>query len=72
MRRGKPEGVLAPGTRLVREWHGERHEVLVLDGGGFEYRGRPYRSLSRIAQEITGVKWNGKLYFGLKSRGRVR
>ena len=37
---------------------------------GFEYQGRPYRSLSAIAHAITGVKWNGWVFFGLKSAGR--
>lgn len=55
------------GTRFTREWHGERHEVTVVDGG-FEYEGRPYRSLSAVAREITGAHWNGPLFFGLRSR----
>ena len=54
------------GTRLVREWDGERHEVTVVRGG-FEYRGRRYRSLSAIAREITGTRWNGPRFFGLRS-----
>lgn len=53
------------GTRLVREWDGERHEVTVVRGG-FEYRGRRYRSLSAIAREVTGTRWNGPLFFGLR------
>lgn len=54
-----------PGTRLVREWRGERHEVTVL-AEGFEYRGRPYRSLSALARQITGTAWNGVIFFGLR------
>jgi hypothetical protein len=53
------------GTRLIREWHDEIHEVTVLDEG-FEYRGQRHRSLSKIAFEITGTKWSGPVFFGLK------
>ena len=55
------------GTRLIREWNGERHEVTVVQGG-FEYRGRRYRSLSAIASAITGTHWNGPAFFGLRSK----
>lgn len=53
------------GTKLLREYQGKKHEVIVLDKG-FEYQNKQYRSLSRIAFEITGTKWNGKLFFGVK------
>ena len=56
------------GTRLVRTWQGRRYEVTVL-AAGFEYEGRRYRSLSAIAREITGTRWNGPLFFGLRTRG---
>lgn len=58
------------GTRLVREWEGVEHCVTVrIDD--FEYLGRPYKSLSSVAREITRTKWNGWVFFGLKnSRGR--
>lgn len=55
---------LKPGTRLVREWHGRTHHVLVLDQG-FQFEDRAYRSLSQIAQAITGAKWSGPRFFGL-------
>lgn len=55
------------GTRLVREWQGVEHCVTVLDDG-FEYQGRPYRSLSAIARAITGTRWNGLIFFGLKNQ----
>lgn len=55
---------LKPGTRLVREWHGRTHHVLVLDQG-FQFEARAYRSLSQIAQAITGAKWSGPRFFGL-------
>jgi len=60
-----------PGTRLVREWQGERHEVTVLPEG-FEYRGRPYRSLSALARQITGTAWNGLVFFGLRRPAQTK
>ena len=56
---------LKPGTALIREWHGIRHEVAVTDSG-FQYQGQVYRSLSAVAGHITGCKWNGYAFFGLK------
>jgi hypothetical protein len=53
------------GTRLVREWDGVQHRVTVLEDG-FEYQGRPYKSLSAIARAIAGTRWNGRLFFDLK------
>jgi len=53
------------GTKLIREYKGEKHEVIALEKG-FEYRGRKYKSLSALANEITGTRWNGKLFFGVK------
>jgi hypothetical protein len=53
-----------PGSLLMKEHKGETHVVKVLDNG-FDYDGRLYRSLSAIAQEITGTKWNGFLFFGI-------
>ena len=57
---------LKPGTRLMREWQGRSHEVLVLDDG-FSWQGIHYRSLSAIARKITGTAWSGPLFFGLRS-----
>jgi hypothetical protein len=54
------------GTRLVREWKGIEHTVTVLVEG-YEWEGRPYRSLSAIARAITGTRWNGLVFFGLRS-----
>src|SRR4029450_13378147 len=56
---------LSPGTLLTREWSGQHHRVMVLDGG-FVWEGRTYRSLSEIAKLITGTKWNGPRVFGLR------
>ena len=65
-----PGLVLKPGSSLVREWRSERHEVRVLEDG-FSYRGEKIRSLSEAALKITGTKWNGLVFFGLKERGQV-
>jgi hypothetical protein len=54
------------GTRLVREWQGVEHTVTVLVDG-YEYQGRPYKSLSAIARAITGTRWSGPLFFGLRN-----
>ena len=60
------------GTRLMREWQGVEHCATVL-ADGYEYDGRPYKSLSAIARSITGTRWNGLVFFGLKSqRGRAQ
>ena len=59
------------GTRLIREWQGVEHCATVRDDG-YEYQGRPYRSLSAVARAITGTQWNGWLFFGLKNRGARR
>ena len=53
-----------PGSQLVREWQGETYEVTILEKG-YLWQDRPYRSLSRIAQEITGTRWSGPRFFGL-------
>ena len=55
---------LTPGTRLVRDWHGEGHTVTVLEKG-FEYKTKTYRSLTAVAKAITGSQWNGPRFFGL-------
>jgi hypothetical protein len=55
------------GTRLIREWQGVEHCATVR-GDGFDYQGRAYKSLSAIAREITGVRWNGWVFFGLKNQ----
>jgi hypothetical protein len=56
------------GTRLIREWQGVEH-VVTVTSDGFEWQGRPYKSLSAIARAITGTRWNGLIFFGLKRRG---
>ena len=56
------------GTRLIREWAGVEHCVTVLPDG-FEWAGRPYKSLSAVARAITATRWNGPLFFGLRRAG---
>jgi hypothetical protein len=58
---------LSPGTVLTREWGGQHHRVMVL-AGGFAWQGQTYRSLSEIAKAITGTKWNGPKFFGLREK----
>ena len=57
------------GTRLIREWQGTEHLVTVT-ADGFDWQGRPYKSLSAIARAITGTRWNGWVFFGLKNHRR--
>ncbi len=54
------------GAVLIREWHGTKHQVTVLKDG-FMFSGKRFRSLSKIAREITGSRWSGPLFFGLKA-----
>lgn len=63
----RPRPSFKPGTRLVREWHGVTHTVVIL-ADGVEWRGQRYRSLSVVAREITGAHWSGPRFFGLKAR----
>src|SRR6202045_4771227 len=60
---------LRPGTRLVREWRGVTHMVLI-HADGIEWRGQRYRSLSLVARKITGARWSGPRFFGLRQRPR--
>jgi hypothetical protein len=58
---------LKPGTILRREWKGRSHQVMVVDEG-FAWNGKTYDSLSKIACAITGTKWNGPRFFGLRDQ----
>jgi DUF2924 family protein len=62
-----PAAVLKAGARLVRQWRGHAHTVLVLEDG-FEYEGQRYRSLTMIAARITGAHWSGPRFFGVTKR----
>ena len=57
---------IKPGTRLLREWRGVTHAVFVTSSG-YEYGGASYRSLSEIARKITGTRWSGPAFFGLRN-----
>lgn len=60
------ERTLGSGARLIRIWKGARYEAVIREDGRYEYQGRIFNSLSAIAREITGTRWNGKLFFGIK------
>ena len=60
----------APGTRLVRHWHGRRHEVTVCHDGTFEYAGKRFRTLSAVAKTISGQHCSGPRFFGLPGAGK--
>ena len=64
-----PGVVLKAGSTLVREWRGQTHTVLVRENG-FEYEGERYRSLTVIAERITGTHWSGPRFFGVTKRAR--
>jgi hypothetical protein len=58
------------GTRLLREWQGVE-QIVTVTADGFDWQGRPYKSLSAIARAITGTRWNGWVFFGLKNHRRT-
>ncbi len=68
LRRIRADSRPLPGTRLIREYDGVQH-VVTVRADDFEYEGRPYRSLSAIARHITGTRWNGWAFFGLRQPG---
>ena len=57
---------MTQGTRLVKEWKGKIYTVTITVDGRYEYDGEIYRSLSAVADKITGTHWNGKKFFGVK------
>ena len=71
VRRKRADDRPISGTRLVREWKGVEHTVTVLDDG-YDYQGRPYKSLSAIARAIAGTRWNGWVFFGVRRSGAGR
>jgi hypothetical protein len=74
-RRASPRSVrrsIKPGTRLLREWQGETHEVIAESSGRFLYRGQTYRSLSAIARAITGTRWSGPTFFGVATNRQAK
>jgi len=68
LRRIRADSRPLAGTRLLREWQGVQHVVTVRQDD-FDFEGRPYQSLSAIARHITGTRWNGWTFFGLRTRG---
>jgi hypothetical protein len=62
-----PSVNIKPGTRLLREWHGVTYEVIIMEDG-VQCNGKRYRSLSEAARAITGARWSGPLFFGLKKQ----
>jgi hypothetical protein len=67
IQRGRDKRDLRPGTLLVREWKGEQQRVMVLPEG-FAWKDKTYPSLSKVAFAITGSRWNGPRFFGLRDR----
>ena len=65
---GRDRRLPCPGTLLTRQFENRRIVVKVLEDGGFEYQSQRYRSLSAVAREVTGTRWNGHLFFGLTER----
>jgi hypothetical protein len=68
VRRTRADDKPISGTRLIREYQGVEHTVTVRNDG-YEWQGRPYRSLSAIARGITGTRWNGWTFFGIRRSG---
>jgi hypothetical protein len=62
---------IKPGTRLVRQWKDQVH-VVEAEAKGYQYKGARYESLSEIARVITGTRWSGPLFFGLKKSTEIR
>jgi hypothetical protein len=71
VRRQRADDRPIAGTRLIREYQGVEHCVTVCDDG-YEWQGRPYKSLSAIARAITGTRWNGWTFFGIRRSGDGR
>jgi Protein of unknown function (DUF2924) len=61
-----PAPTLTAGTVLLREWHGTQHQVIVREDG-VVFQGKQYKSLSQVAHRITGTRWSGPLFFGLRA-----
>jgi hypothetical protein len=64
-----PKLAAVPGMRLAREWAGRRHEVVVIESG-VVYQGETYKSLTEVACHITGIRWNGPRFFGLRQEAK--
>ena len=62
---------MTQGTRIIKEWKGKIYTVTITADGRYEYEGENYRSLSAVADKITGTHWNGKKFFGVNKYGRA-
>ncbi len=71
IKRGKLIASLTPGTVLVREWDQQSHRVIVL-ADGFAWNGQAFDSLTKVAFAITGTRWNGPRFFGLRNKEECR
>ena len=60
-----------PGTRLLREWNGVLHTVRIDEEGAVHWNGQTWRSLSEVARAITGTRWSGPVFFGLRQRSKA-
>lgn len=58
----------SPGMRLVREWNGKLHVVTIADDGAIQWNGQAWNSLSQVARAITGTRWSGPAFFGLRAK----
>jgi hypothetical protein len=68
---GSAPRTLVAGTLLTREWNGHVHHVMVL-AEGFAWNGQTFGSLSEVARAITGTRWSGPVFFGLKTKEKMR
>lgn len=69
-RRRRQNGMPIAGTRLLREWQGVEY-IVTVTRDGFDWQGRPYKSLSAIARAITGTRWNGWVFFWVQEPQRA-
>ena len=60
-----------PGTRLMREWNGKLHVVMIGEDDVIRWNEREWRSLSEVARAITGTRWSGPAFFGLKQKRKA-
>lgn len=71
MASGRGQSRPTAGTRLVRAWQGKAHVVTIVDDQRVHWNGRDWNSLSEVARAITGTRWSGPAFFGLKTRKRA-
>lgn len=66
----RPSITPSPGTRIAREWQGTVHIVTIADDGAVLWNEKRWRSLSEVARAITGTRWSGPAFFGLKGKAK--